>query len=186
MGRVPKVAKAFSTLKANGENAPSAKDMIKEEDAAKAAAPTAPAPTEPAAGAPPTVATAVQLDSEGELSTLIEKMKKTPSEEPETYNLAPITFKNYDDCEETYDGTHSVTQKAIVKCKKKPEPQGKPFKPEEFRWEDALVQVSSIPDCNSSSYPGCVPNAETASPWKHRGDPEIVDRSAGFVWHNPE
>ena len=58
----------------------------------------------------------------------------------------------------------------------------KPFKPEEFKWEDALVQINSIPDCNSSSYPGCVPNAETSSPWKNRGDPEIVDKSAGYVW----
>lgn len=28
--------------------------------------------------------------------------------------------------------------------------------------------------------------AETVSPWKHTGDPEIVDRSAGYVWKNPK
>lgn len=52
--------------------------------------------------------------------------------------------------------------------------------------ENSFIQLTSIPDCDSSTYPGCVSTAETVSPWKHTGDPEIVDRSSGYEWKNPK
>jgi len=41
-----------------------------------------------------------------------------------------------------------------------------------------LVLTGSIPACNTDK--GCA--TETASPWKHAGDPEIVDYSSGYEW----